>query len=784
MSIKLEDYEEYLEDIAPEIRDVLEGTFQEAARVMSPAGLQDYLEGAKGLCGLGRGKDLVISYLQEMPLVAKECGEDVVEDCLQAAMKLSSMTSGEVITLLFNSLPTASRRLGDAQLLRGYLTLIHQLAGTAARGLRPMLNHIDELLSKLTLSGLRRWANFGAQAYRRDFENLTKYFSLQSQDAQAMLQQERRGVLFIDVQRKLNFYLRALWGRDFFLRPTGADYTDFRPYIDNLIIHMPDAVDDVGPDDNKVPGMELYRATAAHMAAHMAYTESAISAEMMSPAQMWFIGFLEDARIEYKASNDFPGLKKLWRTLLRITDEDDHPEHPTMLVLEHIALMLLDSSVTIDDEEISAYVKRYHEEIEEKQDDQNYSWHMGVELFNLFSSRKAVPSLRILERIRIPYRDDNRYVWEFAEFDWNQGIEYIAASQQQVRKYVSAVEMANEVDCELAGDDAQEVWICSTNFMPYEDAGEATVSFNDMWGKEPVSQPYHYHEWDYQIQLHRPDWATVYERRQAKGDPEVIDKILTEHRPIAHRIKQIIDLLSPEGVQRQRGMEDGDEIDINAAVDAMISIRMGEQPNPRITMRNVLKNRDLSVVVLLDLSESTNEPIGGSEKTVLELTREASSLVATAINGIGDPFAIHGFASDGRHDVQYYRFKDFNQHYDDDAKARLAGMEGGLSTRMGAAMRHAGHHLLKQPERRKLLLIVTDGEPADIDERDPQHLRHDTKKAVEELYSKGVLSYCLTLDPNADNYVKRIFGANNYTIVDNVDKLPEQLPVLFASLTS
>ncbi|MET0015152.1 MAG: nitric oxide reductase activation protein NorD [Sedimenticola sp.] len=784
MSIKLEDYEEYLEDIAPEIRDVLEGTFQEAARVMSPAGLQDYLEGAKGLCGLGRGKDLVISYLQEMPLVAKECGEDVVEDCLQAAMKLSSMTSGEVITLLFNSLPTASRRLGDAQLLRGYLTLIHQLAGTAARGLRPMLNHIDELLSKLTLSGLRRWANFGAQAYRRDFENLTKYFSLQSQDAQAMLQQERRGVLFIDVQRKLNFYLRALWGRDFFLRPTGADYTDFRPYIDNLIIHMPDAVDDVGPDDNKVAGMELYRATAAHMAAHMAYTESAISAEMMSPAQMWFIGFLEDARIEYKASNDFPGLKKLWRTLLKITDEDDHPEHPTMLVLEHIALMLLDSSVTIDDEEISAYVKRYHEEIEEKQDDQNYSWHMGVELFNMFSARKAVPSLRILERIRIPYRDDNRYVWEFAEFDWNQGIEYIAASQQQVRKYVSAVEMANEVDCELAGDDAQEVWICSTNFMPYEDAGEATVSFNDMWGKEPVSQPYHYHEWDYQIQLHRPDWATVYERRQAKGDPEVIDKILTEHRPIAHRIKQIIDLLSPEGVQRQRGMEDGDEIDINAAVDAMISIRMGEQPNPRITMRNVLKNRDLSVVVLLDLSESTNEPIGGSEKTVLELTREASSLVATAINGIGDPFAIHGFASDGRHDVQYYRFKDFNQHYDDDAKARLAGMEGGLSTRMGAAMRHAGHHLLKQPERRKLLLIVTDGEPADIDERDPQHLRHDTKKAVEELYSKGVLSYCLTLDPNADNYVKRIFGANNYTIVDNVDKLPEQLPVLFASLTS
>jgi nitric oxide reductase activation protein len=408
---------------------------------------------------------------------------------------------------------------------------------------------------------------------------------------------------------------------------------------------------------------------------------------------------------------------------------------------------------------------------------------MGMELFNLFSSRKNVPSLRILERIRIPFRDDNRFVWEFEEFSWDTGFEYVAASQRQVRKTVSVVEMANEVDCELAGDDAQEIWTCATEMFPYEDDLENTASFNDMWGKEPVSDPFHYQEWDYQIQLHRPDWTTVYERRQPKGDPQEIEKILLEHKPIAYRIKQIIDLLSPEGVQRIRNMEDGDEIDINAAVDAMISIRMGEQPNPRITMRNVIKNRDLSVVVLLDLSESTNEKVGGSDKTVLELTREAAALVATAINGIGDPFAVHGFASDGRHDVQYYRFKDFNQHFDDEAKSRLAGMQGGLSTRMGAAMRHAAYRLLRQPERRKLLLIVTDGEPADIDERDPQHLRHDTKKAVEELYGMGILSYCLTLDPNADSYVKRIFGANNYTIIDNVERLPEQLPILFASLT-
>jgi len=498
---------------------------------------------------------------------------------------------------------------------------------------------------------------------------------------------------------------------------------------------------------------------------------------------MFFIGFIEDARIEYKAIKAFPGLRKLWRSLLAFDYEED-VEHASMLVLERVALMLLDSSVSSEDDELNTIVGRFHDEIEAQQDNNQYSWHMGIELFNLFSARKAVPSLRILERIRIPYRDDNRFVWEFEEINWDQGVEYTASSQRQVRKTVSVIEMANELDCELAGDDAQEIWTCDSIMYPYEDDLINTKSFNEMWGKEPVSEPFNYHEWDYQIQLHRPDWATIYERRQPKGNPEEIEKILHEYRPIAFRIKQIIDLLTPEGVQRVRNMEDGDEIDINAAVDAMISLRMGEQPNPRITMRNVLKTRDLAVVVLMDLSESTNETVQGSDKTVLQLTREAVTLVSTAINGIGDPFALHGFASNGRHDVQYYRFKDFNQHFDDDVKSRLAGMQGGLSTRMGAALRHAGQHLLKQPERRKLLLIVTDGEPADVDERDPQHLRHDTKKAVEELYTKGVLSYCLTLDPNADNYVKRIFGVNNYTVIDNVQRLPEKLPTLFASLTT
>jgi hypothetical protein len=117
--------------------------------------------------------------------------------------------------------------------------------------------------------------------------------------------------LFVDNQRKLNFYLRALWGRDFFLRPTSGDYESregYKPFIEQRVIHVPDAFDDYGT----VPGVDLYRATATHSAAHLSYTTEPLSAEALTPPQMVFIGLFEDARVEYLAIQEFPGLKKLW----------------------------------------------------------------------------------------------------------------------------------------------------------------------------------------------------------------------------------------------------------------------------------------------------------------------------------------------------------------------------------------------------------------------------------------------------------------------------------------
>jgi nitric oxide reductase NorD protein len=775
MTINLEEHGDLLAELGEHASSMLHASWHEAARIFSPKGLEGYLIGAQRLKGLGKGQELVTTFIQSAPEIAREIGEDAVIELVQTVMMMASKTSGSVLELVVGTAPTAARRLGDEALFRGYLQLLNVLLAQAPRGLRPMLGKLDVLFANLTLGGLRRWANWGAHAHRTDYEAQVSYFGLESKESQAMLQKERKGTLFVDVQRRINMYLRALWARDFFMRPTSGDFENregYKPYIEDYLLHLPDAFDSF----EDVAGLEIYRAAAAHCAAHLVYTKEPLSAEGLNTLQMAVIGIIEDARVETLAIRKFPGLKGLWASLFKhVTPAQKESAGD---YFNRLARALLDDSYEDDDIWI-AQGRSLFKAAQDKLDSNLISWEIGVQLTHLLQEKKLGYSPR-RDVLTTPYRDDNRYFWQFVEFDQDRAEAAGYDQTQQVRKYVNVMEMANEIDTELAGDDAQEIWVLGSELFPYEDMG---VSFNDMEGKEPISEPFHYPEWDYQIQLERPAWATVLERRAKAGDLQVIDEIAAQHKRIISRMKFLLDAMQPQGVTRIRKLEDGDDIDINAAIASLIDMRMGQQPDPRIMMRSVRKVRDISVMVLLDLSESTNDKVNGQDFSVLDLTRQATVLLADAISKVGDPFAIHGFSSDGRHDVQYLKFKDFDQPYDEHPKARLAGMTGQLSTRMGAAMRHAGHYLRQQKSSMKLMIVITDGEPADIDVRDPQYLRYDAKKAVEELSRSGVITYCMSLDPRADQYVSRIFGARNYMVVDHVERLPEKLPLLYAGLT-
>jgi hypothetical protein len=783
MAIHLEEFQELLDELPGGAQDLLRATWNEAARAFTPRGLDNYVKGALALHRLGRGEELVVSFLESMPELARGIGEEVLPDLVSFLLGMASKTSGQVLALIASTAPLAAQRVGDAELFRSYLQVLEIVLAQAPRGLRPMLENLDRLLAELTLGGLRRWVQWGAQAYKTDLDGQAAYFSLKSADALGVLQQERKGTLFVDIQRRLNIYLRAIWNRDFFLRPTAGDYENrdgLRPYIERYVVYIADAYDDFPAADPAggaaVPALEVYRAAANHCAAHLVFGRAPLQREEHTPLEQALVEAFEDARVEALAIAQFPNMRDAW---LALHPQADFAAPVTAVgtLIDRLARALLEGGSPDPDPWVQQGVAAFQAHAGALNDNA-MSVELGVAAAAALAGRGLAPLPSRGPKQSAVYRDDNRAIWQLAEYDEALAREATWEDRQQVRKKVSLMEMVHALDNEFAGDDAEEVWELPTEFL-FDDG----TSINALLGRPPISAPFHYAEWDYQIQLERPNWATVLERHPPVGDLAVIDAIIDANKPVISRLKFLIESMVPQGMQRIRRVEDGDDLDINAAVGAMIELRMGRQPDPRIMMRHKRTVRDLAVLVLLDMSESSNDKVRGHDYSVLDLTRSATVLFADALDRIGDPFAIHGFCSDGRHDVHYHRFKDFDQPYGDLARARLAGMTGHLSTRMGAALRHAGHYLALQPKSRRVIFVVTDGEPADNDVRDPQYLRHDTRRAVEELGRAGITVYALSLDPHADQYVARVFGANNFTVIDQLERLPEKLPMLYMSLT-
>jgi hypothetical protein len=755
-----EDHAGLASSLPEHVAQNLMSALPDARRRLSPRGLDTWLRGTEALMQMGRGEEPVIAWIDAAPALARDLGEDVLTELLPLTLGFVSRTSGTVIARVLATAPLAANRLGDAALFMSYLRFLEHLLARAPRAVRPMLDHLPELLEVLTLGGLRRWADWGVDAHRTNYPELLRYFTLETEESRKVIQRERKGTLLIDIQRRLMMYLRALWARDFMLVPTAGDFENragLRPFYEGFSLHLPDALDDW----NGEPATDLYRAQVAHLAAHLSCLRAPIRGEGLNALQSTCIGLIEDARVEALAIARLPRLRELWarfhtQTGMRVAGEFDRIAR---------ALLLPDTAAESD---LCTWVRAQFAAMDLT--DMNASRDLGLLLADrlrgqAFSAHSDTPSC--------PYRCDNRLLWEFEELDFDTA----PAMAPQLRKYVSIMEMVNEVEVETAGDDAQEIWVQAHELM--DDDGQ---SFNEKEGREPIAPPVLYDEFDHTIQMMRPAWATILERRAKLGDPAGATAILDEHRPVMERLRHRLDAMRPQGTQRIRKLEDGDEIDINAAIHAAIDIRMGLQPDPRVMMRQIRKTRDTAVMVLLDLSESTNDPVGDG-KTVMDLTKSACILLSEAINRVGDSFAIHGFCSDGRSQVFYERFKDFDQPWADLAAARLMGAEGRLSTRMGTAIRHATTQLRKVKSTRKLMLVLTDGAPADIDVRDPQYLRADARRAVEEAVQQGITPFCLTLDPGADTYVQRIFGLRGAMILDRVERLPERLPQLYAALS-
>ena len=716
------------------------------------------------LANAGYGSLIPLSYARHSPKLIEHLDPETAIN-LAASVSLAAIKVNRAASeLLPKAAVIAAHELQSVSSFNTWMDTIVELILSASESVLPVLERTQKILSILTTEQFRSWVLAGLRSTGDDTLRQIQYFSFTDPESEKWFRHEAGDVVFTDLDRRLKLYLISLWNLRPPIRDLSASISPLasrRITISNGVVQIPE----VFPSFHGERAENIFRAGLAHVGAHLIYSTKRFRLGELKPIQVTLISLIEDARVEYLAMQVFPGLRKLW--LPFHVAKSSGPQ-----LVPHLLARLSRALIDEDYKDPNGWVQKGREMFFDDKNDMNDPMicrKIGVLLGNDLGQLRAQFNAKTYV-IEPPYRDDNMGLWDFGDSQGedqdNQGI------------FIEAMHIEHE--------EKQDNSSSNQNHQEEDEKNEQQYHARESKDNEQRESDVavRYPEFDYLTGAERPNWTCVVEYFPNYGDAYKIDRILETHNELVIRITRLIQAAKVSLPERLHHQSVGESLDLDACINAVISRRIGEIPDPRIYSTTVRKRRDLSVLVLLDISNSTNDQVLNAKESVLELEIQATSLLAYAMSELHDPFAISAFCSDGKEDVHYYRIKDFGLPYDLKARAYLAGLRGKLSTRIGAAMRHATKDLVGQHTHRKLLLVVSDGEPSDIDVKDKKYLVEDARKVVQSASRLGIDTFCVGLDAGGENYLNKIFGRKNVVVIDNLDRFPERLPMLYLRLTS
>ncbi|MRX36646.1 nitric oxide reductase activation protein NorD [Aminobacter sp. MDW-2] len=295
--------------------------------------------------------------------------------------------------------------------------------------------------------------------------------------------------------------------------------------------------------------------------------------------------------------------------------------------------------------------------------------------------------------------------------------------------------------------------------------------------RTPLTAERTYPEWDFRSGTYLPDHCRVLAAPASAlgstAEPDI------ETRRLIRRVRRQFEVLRPRR-EVLRAQLDGADLDLDAVVRARTDLAAGGQGSDRIHLMSRPQVHDLAVTILVDVSLSTDAWF--DNRRVLDVEKEALLILANGLTACGDNHSILTFTSRRRDWVRIESVKAFDEPMGATVEARIAALKPGCYTRIGAAIRHASAELDKQPNRKKLLLVLTDGKPNDIDHYEGRFALEDSRRAVMEARRMGLGVFGVTVDREAKSYVPAMFGQNGYALVSNIGRLPAALPAIYRSL--
>ena len=334
-----------------------------------------------------------------------------------------------------------------------------------------------------------------------------------------------------------------------------------------------------------------------------------------------------------------------------------------------------------------------------------------------------------------------------------------------------------------------------------------------------------YDEWDYLHESYIKGWCRLFEHRLQGEDYDFIREVHRQHATLAAQVKRRFKFIKPESLKRVRRVSDGEELELDGVIEAVLDRRAGYATDDRVYSRRDRALREVAAAFLLDMSASTDYPLPDKNapsndgpappeddaddypmhlfdvanrnpapltpalprRRVIDVARESLALMSEALGMLGDNHAIYGFSGQGRENVDFFVAKEFEDKLSSRTWAAMAAMKAQRSTRMGPAIRHALTKLERQPSRMKVLIVVSDGYPQDFDygpdRTSDEYGIQDTARALQEAELQGVHTFCITIDPSGHDYLRRMCRENSYMVIDEVADLPGELVKVYRALT-
>jgi hypothetical protein len=337
-----------------------------------------------------------------------------------------------------------------------------------------------------------------------------------------------------------------------------------------------------------------------------------------------------------------------------------------------------------------------------------------------------------------------------------------------------------------------------------------------------------YDEWDYIIGDYRKRWCRLMETMLPEEATTFVADTLHKYADLLTLVLRQFQLLKPEMFKKIKRLVDGEDIDLDSAVEAIVDRRAGNILSDHVYMRRHKRDRSVAALFLLDMSASTDDAVKESDgflvpdtparaqprlydfsgfvrddyyaplppppkaekprRRIIDVEKEALILMAEALEALGDRYAVYGFSGYGRDQVDFFVAKEFTDRYDEHVQGRIAAIKPHRSTRMGPAIRHAIRKLERQEARLKTLLLLSDGYPQDYDYGQDRKSKaygiQDTMMALHEARLKGIQTFCLTVDPAGHDYLREMCPDHKYLVLEDIASLPKELPKIYRGLTT